>query len=126
LAAGADPYSSDELALRAAQLSVESKREQLAGSIDGILAEIDRDFRVRSPDFPAPISRRHVQPNRSQLKLLAERLRGDGPHAAKGLAMTNLLLQDGQSPLYAHELSGEELGPAVEETLLALAPEAPA
>jgi hypothetical protein len=54
------------------------------------------------------------------LRQLAQRLREKGPHAVKGLAMAHLLVADADGPLYAHQLCGDPLGPAVEAAILSL------
>jgi hypothetical protein len=46
-----------------------------------------------------PFRPRQVQANRSLLLELTERLRGQRPHAVRGLAMTSLMLEDGRGPL---------------------------
>jgi hypothetical protein len=122
LAGGADPLTSEELTLRARQLAEPQKRERLASSIGDLIEAADRVSTARLPVTRAPFPASRVQANRQSLVRLVERLRGDEPHAVKGLAMANLLVEDGRSPLYAHQLSGDPLGPALKATLSAIDP----
>jgi hypothetical protein len=47
----------------------------------------------------APLKPWQIDANRSLLLELAARLRGNGPHALQGVAMTALMLEDGTGPL---------------------------
>ena len=99
LAAGADPLASEELLWRAQQLTEPKERMAIAESIARVVAEIDRGgFDVRSG--PQIVKRDLIKDNRSLLLVLAERLRDDGPHDLRGLAMAELLVHFGDSPLY--------------------------
>jgi hypothetical protein len=96
---GANPAQSDELALRAKQLAEPRRRRELAKAITHLIAIADRNNRAAIVT-PYPLFRpRQVQVNRSLLLELAERLRGQRPHAVRGLAMTSLMLEDGRGPL---------------------------
>jgi hypothetical protein len=96
LADGAEPTQSPELTLRAQQLVEPRKRAELATSIHALI-----DIADRQPNpLQATFRPSQVQANRSSLLELAERLRGQGPHALRGLAMTARLIEDGRGPLY--------------------------
>jgi hypothetical protein len=122
LAEGVDPNATEELALRARQLAAPAKREEIARSLDEVVAVAVRGSSAHLPTIRAPISRGRVQASRPELSGLAARLRQEGPHAVEGLAMAHLLVADAQGPLYAHELCGDPLGPAVEAAILAMEP----
>jgi hypothetical protein len=96
LADGADPTESPQLTLRAQQLVGSGKRAELATSIHALIDIADR----RPHPLQATFRPSQVQANRSSLLELAERLRGQGPHALRGLAMTTRLIEDGRGPLY--------------------------
>ena len=49
---------------------------------------------------PQPIRRDVIRDNRSLLRVLAERLRSDGPQGLRGLAKVDLLVSYGDSALY--------------------------
>jgi hypothetical protein len=120
LADGVDPDATEELALRARQLADPGKREEIARSLDEVLAVAVRGSSAHLPTIRAPISRGRVQGSQAPLSRLAQRLRHEGPHPVKGLAMAYVLVEDAQSPLYAHELCGDPLGPAVGAAILAM------
>jgi hypothetical protein len=120
LASGTDPASSDELALRAAQLADPAKREQLARSINDLVLLTEGRFGAQLPTTRAPISADRVRTSRRALLEVRERLLGDGPHAPCGLARVSLLLEDPRGPLYSHQLSGDQLQPMLDQALAAL------
>jgi hypothetical protein len=99
LAGGANPAQSDELALRAKQLAEPRRRRELAKAVTHLIAIADRNNRAAIVTPYPPFRPRQVQANRSLLLELAERLRGQRPHAVRGLAMTSLMLEDGRGPL---------------------------
>ena len=120
LASGSDPASSEELALRAAQLADPAKREQLARSINDLVLLAEGRAGAQLPTTRAPISADRIRKSRRALMELHERLLGDGPHAPCGLARVSLLLEDPRGPLYSHELSGDQLQPTLDQALAAL------
>lgn len=98
LAAGFEPHASDELALRARQLTDTSTRRRLARSLRGVASDVeDRRAAVLGPGVPVC---RKVLPWREGLLGLAERLDGREPVNARGVARTLLLLTDGSGPIY--------------------------
>jgi hypothetical protein len=120
LSGGSDPASSEELALRAAQLADPAKREQLARSINDLVLLAEGRFGAQPPTTRAPISADRVHTSRTSLVELRERLLGEGPHSPRGLALVSLLLEDPRGPLYSHELSGDQLQPTLDQALTAL------
>jgi hypothetical protein len=99
LAAGDDPLSSDGLLWRAKELTEPRQRLTFADTIELIVDEVVH----AEPDLlagPALGRRDAVMGNRSLLLVLAARLRGDGIHALRGLAMVDLLVGYADSPLY--------------------------
>jgi hypothetical protein len=99
LAGGADPRQSEELALRAQQLAARKKREGLAGAINRLIGIADRHSRATMMTPYAPFRPWQIQANRSLLLELAQRLRGNKPVAVRGVALTSVMLSDGQGPL---------------------------
>ena len=119
LADGADSAASKSLALRAQQLADPKHRARIARSIDHVLELSERGpapqlYLTRAPFQPEPIE--HSRP---QLMELADRLEAVDAPPVKGLAMANLLMEDGTAALYANAPS-DPLRPAVEAILAAL------
>jgi hypothetical protein len=121
LAGGADPTESAELTLRARQLVDPQKRERLADSIDNVLYLSASNPVTALGTTRMPLSRNRIEENRELLVELASRLRGHGPHALRGLALTAVLVEDARGPVYANGGSAG-LGLAVRRTLSALDP----
>jgi hypothetical protein len=119
LADGTDPGASKSLALRAQQLADPKHRSAIAKSIRYLLELTEGGAATQLTLTRAPFQPDRVEGNRPQLTELAERLEGLSSPPVKGLAMANLLVEDGTAPLYAHEPS-DPLRPAVEATLAAL------
>lgn len=113
LAAGADPDQDPMLAHRAARLTTSRSRRALAAAVRNLVA---RSERPQGLSAAAPLARANVLHERARLTQLADRLDGDRPVDARGVAATRLLLTDGTSPLYA---GGDlrELAEAVETAL---------
>ena len=120
LASGSDPASSEALSMRAAQLTDSGTRERLARSINDLVLLGEGHFGAQLPTTRAPVSADRVRARREQLLELRERILDEGPHSPRGLALVSLLLEDRSSPLYTHELSGDQLRPALDEALAAL------
>jgi hypothetical protein len=99
LAAGVDPLASEDLLWRAEQLVETQQRVELAETIDRIVKEVDRG----GPQLlggPVLMRRDVIRDNRSLLRVLAERLRSDGPQGLRGLAKVELLVRYGDSAIY--------------------------
>jgi hypothetical protein len=120
LAAGADPLSSEQLLWRAQQLTEPHGRLEYAETIKRILAEVKQGPPQMLPG-PQLVAREVIKANRTLLVVLAERLRGDGVFALRGLAMVELLLRYGDSSLY-QGLSPFELRLNLLQILAALEP----
>lgn len=121
LADGTDPLASDELALRALKLADPKNRAELARTLELVVNHVS----ARGPSpLPGPtILRRHpIARNRSELLALAWRLRTDGIHCLRGLAMADRMIRYGDSPLYM-ALGPLQLRHRIEETLAALEPD---
>jgi hypothetical protein len=119
LADGADPHASRALALRAQQLAEPRHRARIAKSIRYLL-HLAESGRVAHPSVThAPLRPDRVEKSRPQLTELADRLEGVDPPPTKGLAMANLLVEDGTGALYAHEPS-DTIQPAVDAVLAGL------
>jgi hypothetical protein len=99
IAAGGDCWSSDALALRAAQLIDPRTRLQTAMALYGIVKYVER--LGSRPIFSAVvIDRRAVLRGRHAILGLAERLEGEAPVTARGVALARVLLTDGIGPLF--------------------------
>jgi hypothetical protein len=98
LAAGEDPWASDELALRARRLTTARSRTRVASGLAGVL----RSAGNGSPGFTAAVRPRSedVREVGALIASIERRLRAPGPVAAQGVAIVRLLLIDGNGPLY--------------------------
>lgn len=83
--------------MRARQLTSRRTRERIAASVDQILAAAERPPWFGSAVPPA---RAGVAGAEAQLRALSKALRGPSLVYARGVALTNILLHDGRSPLY--------------------------
>ncbi len=117
LAEGADPADTDELALRARQLTSQSYRRTLADSFDEVMAIAD-GLGPRISAAP-PLQSREVRAARSALLDLSRTLREDAPVAPSGVAQAQRLLTDGMGPLYV-ESYNDALWQAVRQARAAL------
>ena len=104
IATGADPSSSALLARRAAWLTSARNRRSLSRSIDRLLA-------VRpAPRGPSAAVRPHggeLAGTRLSLARVAALLAGGEPVYCRGVARVQLLLTQGNSPLFAPERVGQ-------------------
>ena len=100
LAEGADPTGTDELALRARQLTSERTRRMLALTLRRSIADARRRARIRSA-VPI-IDRRAVLDADTAIAEMIERLRAPRPVQAQGMALLERIITnaDGSSPLY--------------------------
>jgi hypothetical protein len=116
LAHGADPTSTPELRLRAAQLL--EQRAEVASAVERSIG----DARRPTPVFSArvPLRRAELLECAGDLAALAQRLRQGGPADVRGVAMARVLMTDGASPLYLK--SDVSLRYAVRSARLALDP----
>jgi hypothetical protein len=119
LADGRDPSASASLALRAQQLADPRHRARMAKSIGRVLDLTDRGRAGQLSLTGGPLRPDRVEDSRPQLLELADRLEAIDPPPVKGLAMANLLVEDGMAAVYVHE-SSDSLRPAVEAILAAL------
>jgi hypothetical protein len=119
LADGADPAASKSLALRAQQLTDPRHRARIARSIDRVLELTERGAAPLLSLSRAPFQPERVKHSRPQLTELADLLEAVDSPPVKGLAMANLLVEDGMGAFYVHEPS-DPLRPAVQAILAAL------
>jgi hypothetical protein len=104
LASGIDPIQSDELSLRAGQLSSARNRERLACALQGVVEVAGREtYPLALPRLS--IRRTEVRASRELLLELAENIRTSGPLGVEGLARTSLLIGDRRGPLYRADAS---------------------
>ena len=117
LASGADPASSPELTLRAAQLQSRAVRSRHANAIVETLGKAHEPNLGR---FTPAGHRQHaeIRDYADNLRALVERLRDDHPIDLQGAAMTARLVNDRTSPLY--RAGDQGLGSAVLSARLAL------
>ena len=99
LAAGSDPLASETLLWRAEQLVEPKLRRGFAETLERIVDEVVRGG-PQMLSGPQLIRRDVIRDNRSLLRVLAERLRSDGPQGLRGLAKVDLLISYGDSALY--------------------------
>ena len=99
LAEGGDPKASDELALRARQLTSERSRRMLERSLRGVIAEAHGR---RMTHARAIIDRRAALDAEAAIMEMIERLGGPSPVQPQGMALLTRILTnaDGSSPLY--------------------------
>ena len=100
LAEGADPRSSDELALRARQLTRPRQRKTIASGLRAVTADAYNPPRTRAR--VALVDRHAVLDAEPLIAEMIKRLVGPEPVEAEGMAMIERLLTnaDGHSPLY--------------------------
>jgi hypothetical protein len=117
LAEGASPDSSAGLSVYAHDLIGVRARCTLSRSIRRLLAEALHPLRPLS--FSVPVCRSKVLRSRRTLEELADRVAGDRPLNARGLAQLRLLLSDGVGPVYTSP-GADDLAPALERASAAL------
>ena len=104
LAEGADPRTTDELALRARQLTGERNRRMLARSLRGVIAEAHQPPIIRAR---AIIDRRAALDAEAAIMEMIERLGSPTPVQPQGMALlVRILTNADNSPLY----NSSELG----------------
>jgi hypothetical protein len=106
LAQGADPTGSDELALRARQLTTPRRRGALARNLRRTIAEAHDPRTVLTS--AAIVDRRGVRDAEDAITALLTRLGSPRPVQAQGMAMIERLLTnaDDESPLYSRGVPG--------------------
>jgi hypothetical protein len=116
LAAGADPMTSDELALRVGQLGSAATRKRLARTLrDAIELANGR----RGPLITTRLRRGAVLESEELLSALADRVGEGEPVGVRGLALTALLVKERASPLYRND-SARPLNVAAFDALTSL------
>jgi len=105
LADGANPASTPERALRAAQLTSERRRRQMIRTFDRTLAEAHRPSVNRA--LVTIINRRAVLGAADAIQAMIERLRSPEPVSVRGMAQAEQIITDGlSSPLYGRAEPG--------------------
>ena len=117
LAQGVSPDSSAGLSVHAHDLIGARARCTLSRSIQRLIEEALHPLRPLS--FSVPICRAKVLRSRCALQEVADRVAGEEPLSAHGLAQLRLLLTDGVGPLYTHP-GADDLAPALERAMDAL------
>jgi len=117
LAAGLDPVTSDELCLRAAQITRPSHREALASGLERALDAAERTGPRMSSAVPP--AKREVRAARGALLDLCGALRVYPQVDPAGVALAQELLTDGRGPLYVKS-RGDALERALRRAALAL------
>jgi hypothetical protein len=117
LAAGISPDSSAGLSVRAHDLIGAPARCTLSRSLHRLLDDAQHPLRPLSG--AVPFCRTKVLRSRRTLEELADRLAGDEPVNARGLAQLRLLLGDGVGPLYVRP-GADDLAPALARAINAL------
>lgn len=95
---GADPSASAALAARAAQLTGNASRNEVADTLE---RWVERPSRPRRRAVLP--SRRAIDANRAELWDLVAALRAPAPVYARGVAILRELLSDGAGPAYAED-----------------------
>ncbi len=117
LAAGASPDSTPALSMRAAQLIRATTRRKLARSLRRLVDDAKRPSIPRGPGVF--ICRRKILASREALLELADRLTGQEPVDARGVAQIRLIVIGVVGALYERP-GADDLAPLLEAALDAL------
>lgn len=98
LVEGAEPESSAELRCRAAQLCSAHRRRALAAGIKRVVEAAEEP--VNPMTAAAPLRRQEILAARADLGEIAELLQTHERVQVRGMALTERLLSDADSPLY--------------------------
>jgi hypothetical protein len=122
LAAGASPETSPRLAARAAQLTSDKARRDLAASVRRILAAAADPAAITvitARPARLPLARAQIRQSAGPLTALADHLTAPSPVPARGVAILSQLLADGAGPLY-RQASTKDLGDLIDQATRAL------
>jgi hypothetical protein len=117
LANGADPSGSDDLALRAEQLSSRAERARIANALVEALGEARRGTPMAIRVRP---QRDTVRAAADEIQWLVLRLRDEHPVGLSGVAKAARLVDDRRGPLYRHDAG--DLDQAIASARAALEP----
>jgi hypothetical protein len=118
LAAGEDPRTDPDLALRAEELTEGDARRRIAMALYRL---IDEASGVPAPfSSKVPLARGAIIACTPLLCLIAGRLESNQPVAARGAAQAALLLHEGNSPLYSTTVTDAALNRRLTEIAAAL------
>lgn len=109
--------ASDLVRWRSAELTTRAQRDKLRKEVDGIVVSLDPGRLPSASPLKRPAARR----SRDLLEALAVRLGDEKPVAARGILLTQNLLRDPSSPLYADD-AATYLAPALRRVTGALEP----
>jgi hypothetical protein len=98
LAAGRSPGTDRLRAVRAGMLIAPAQRRRLAASWADLRTASTGPARRRP--VGVPLQRARINAARDDIQRLVDALRAPGPASARGVALANLLLTDGTSPVY--------------------------
>lgn len=98
LAAGRSPGTDRLRAVRAGMLIAPAQRRRLAASWADLRTASTGPIRRRP--VGVPLQRARIDAARDDIQRLVDALRAPGPASARGVALANLLLTDGTSPVY--------------------------
>jgi hypothetical protein len=108
LAARGDANDSAELTAIAHELIGTRGRRRLADGVDRLVHDAAGPPRPLTP--AAPLNRGQILAAREELAALADRLRDPEPVTVHGMALADLLLHDGASPVFNRESPGSVSG----------------
>jgi hypothetical protein len=117
LAAGEPSESAPAVALRARRLTELSKRVELARTLGQLMSRAKQASTMASSQVP--LARRAVLGALEELSVLTHELVAPGPVGASGVAQVQLLITDGNGPLY-NPHSRIDLATAVQRAIEAL------
>jgi len=110
------PRVPELVAWRAGELTSDRSRRVLAGSLRGIVSELD----ARRLPGASPLNRTGARPEADLILALADRVDDtQRPVTARGVLLVEELLTDGLGPLYARDRV-DELGPSLARCLSTL------
>jgi hypothetical protein len=107
LGAGADPWSSADLLVRAAQLGSTGQRRKIADALDALIALAE--FGEHPSAYHRPVRCRPVLAHREVVHSLAERLRDPAPVDVTVVACVAWLVWNGNSPAFVGGVPADEL-----------------
>jgi hypothetical protein len=116
LAVGADPMTSDDLALRVGQLGSAATRKRLAWTLRNA---VELANSRHAPLITTRVRRGAVLESEDLLRALAHRVGEGEPVGVRGLALAALLVKQRSSPLY-RDASARPLKVAAFDALIAL------
>lgn len=118
LARGADPWSSTDLMIRAAQLSAFPTRQRIGRGL--VLLADAAALPTAAYSTRIAVRRELIREHREELLQLAERLQDPEPVGVAVVADLSLLIRDGGGPAYVGGRAPEELAAVTARSLAAI------